>query len=133
MMLSLTSVGLWQRPLRSRGLAYALLILIGFTSTVGLTHRHGSRQPKLSPNTVSFTRTSSLPQVNAPASTTRDSSRSSDCLICQFQQNLSSAEVFTPEAVHAATGSAAVFRQTSLIVLSKTRRVGHGRAPPTTS
>jgi len=115
---------------RSRALAYLLLILIGFSSTVGVTHHHG--RTNLSPPTTSSTIHSPLAEVSIPSSTTRDPVKSGDCLVCQFQQTLSNAEIFTPEVLPAPTGSAPVFRVLAVAFHSKTRSTGQGRAPPVT-
>src|SRR5690349_22097768 len=96
MRVRLSLVNHCQRASKSRALAYVLLILVAFSSTVGLAHRHGSLSRNPSQTTFSFTETNSPVQINVPSSTTQDPVRPDDCLICHFQQSLSSAEIFTP-------------------------------------
>src|SRR5690242_4390161 len=105
MTVRLQPVNLYRRASRSHALAYVLLALIGFTSTVGLTHRHGSlsRNPS---QTTFFTETSDSANINGPSSTTQEPGRPGDCTVCQFQRTLSNAEIFTPAILAAITESA---------------------------
>ena len=128
----LPSVNYHQRACRSRALAYVLLILVGFSSTVGLAHRHGSLSRNPSQTTVSLTEANTSVKINVPASTTQDPVRSGDCLVCHFQQSLSSAEIFTPVVLAGLTESTSVISQVSVSVLSRTQTLVKGRAPPIT-
>ena len=131
MTVRLQSVNHSQHASRSRALAYVLLILIGFSSTVGLAHRHGL-STNLSQTRFSLTETNASPTINVPPSTTQDPVQSGDCLVCHFQQSLSSAEIFTPVVLAALTGSASVIQTLSASFLSRTQSIAQGRAPPTT-
>ena len=132
MIVRLQSVNHRRRVYRSRALAYVLLILVGFSSTVGLAHRHGSLARNASQTTSSFTETNTSVKINLPSSTTQDPVRSGDCLVCHFQQSLSSAEIFTPVVLAALTGSTSVIPQLSVSFLSRTQSFVKGRAPPIT-
>lgn len=121
-----------RRVARSRAVAYVLLVLIGFSSTVGLTHRHGSLLRNPSQTTFSFTESSASAKINVPSSTTQDPSRSGDCPVCQFQRTLSNAEIFTPVVLANLTASPFVILQLSVSFLSRTESIVQGRAPPIT-
>jgi hypothetical protein len=131
MTLSLQSLNLQRRVSRSRALAYVLLALIGFSSTVGLTHRHGSlsRNPS---QTTFFTETSDSAKINVPSSTTQEPARPGDCPVCQFQRTLSNAEIFTPTILSAITASVFISPQLSVSFVSKAQSIAQGRAPPIT-
>ena len=133
MIVRLQSVNHWRRVARSRALAYVLLVLIGFSSTVGLTHRHGNlpRNPSQQ-TTFSFTETSDSANINVPSSTTQDPTRSGDCPVCQFQRTLSNAEIFTPVLLAVVTESAFVIPQLSVSFVSRAQSIVQGRAPPIT-
>ena len=119
-----------RRALCSRVLIYVLLVLFGYGSTFGLAHRHGNPSPKISqPNTYSIT--NSLAARDGSTSTTNHP-KSSDCLVCQFQQSLSNAEIFTAVVIHASTTSPAIVRIVAVSFLSNTRTTRQGRAPPVT-
>ena len=87
MTVRLQSVNYRPRVARSRALAYVLLTLIGFSSTLGLTHRHGrlSRNPS---QTTFFAETSDSAKINVPSSTTQEPAQPGDCPVCQFQRTL---------------------------------------------
>src|SRR5689334_14733736 len=127
----LQSVSYRPRVARSRALAYLLLILVGFSSTVGLTHRHGSlsRNPS---QTTFLTETSDSAKINVPSSTTQEPDRPGDCPVCQFQRTLSNAEIFTPVILTSITASAFVTPQLSVSFVSRAQSIVQGRAPPTT-
>jgi len=107
-------------------LAYVLLFLFAYGATTQAVHSHGIISGGVPAATADALRDSS------GTSSTKGPARSSDCLVCQFQQSLSSAETFTPllEAVPAA--SALVIQAPSVSFLSLTRSTGQGRAPPFT-
>ena len=115
---------------RSRVLTYLLLVLVGYGSTFGLTHRHGNLSPKISqPNAYSIT--NSLAARDGSTSTTNHP-KWGDCLVCQFQQSLSNAELFTPLVIHASTTSPSKIRVVAVSFLSNIRSARQGRAPPVT-
>jgi hypothetical protein len=118
-----------RRTRSSRVLIYVLLVLVGYGSTFGLTHRHGNLSPKISqPNSYSIT--DSLAARDGTTSTTHP--KSGDCLVCQFQQNLSNAETFTPLVIHASTKSPSIIRIVTVSFLTNTRTTRQSRAPPVT-
>jgi len=120
-----------QRAHCSRVLVYVLLVLVGYGSTFGLTHRHGNLSPKISqPDTYSIT--DSLAARDGTTSTANHP-KSSDCLVCQFQQNLSNAEIFTPVVIPGSATSPSIIRVVALSFLSNNRTTRQGRAPPVTS
>jgi len=127
----LQSVNYRSRVARSRALAYVLLALIGFSSTLGLTHRHGSHSRNPSQTTF-FTETSDSAKINVPSSTTQEPARPGDCLVCQFQRTLSNAEIFTPAILAAITASAFISPQLSVSFVSRAHSIAQGRAPPIT-
>ena len=131
MTVKLQSVNHRQYASSLRALAYVLLILVGVSSTVGLAHRHGSLSRNPSQTTFSFTETNTSVKINVPSST-QDPVRSGDCLICHFQQSLSSAEISTPVVLAALTGSTSVIPQLSVSFLSRAQSLVKGRAPPIT-
>src|ERR1051325_7670364 len=130
MTVRLQSVNYRPRVARSRALAYALLALIGFSSTVGLTHRHGSLSGNPSQTTFSFTETSDSANINVPSSTTQEPTRPGDCPVCQFQRTLSNAEIFTPQLLPAITASVFISPQLSVSFVSRAQSIAQARAPP---
>src|SRR6266850_137472 len=119
-----------QRARCSRVLTYLLLVLVGYGSTFGLTHRHGIFSPKISqPDAYSLTNSLTARDVTT---STPNHPRSGDCLVCQFQQSLSNAEIFTPAVIHASTTSPSIIRVVAVAFLSNLRSTGQGRAPPVT-
>jgi hypothetical protein len=121
-----------QRTQNSRLLSYALLFLFIYSSTAEAVHHHGvvSRSLLAAANTVNDTgavnnsSTPSAPQRSAPAS---------ECLVCQFQQNLSSAEIFTPLLLLAPVTSNQTFPIAAPSFRSATTSTPQGRGPPSIS
>jgi len=128
--LSTSSLHYGQRARWSRVLTYLLLVLVGYGSTFGLAHRHGNLSPKISEQNA-YSITDSLAARDGSTSTTNHP-KSSDCLVCQFQQSLSNAEIFTPVVIHASTTSPSIVRIVSVSFLSNTGTTRQGRAPPVT-
>src|SRR6266536_3685940 len=120
-----------QHARRSRALAYVLLVLIGYGSTLGVTHRHGNLSPRISQPNAYTTITNSLAARDVTTSTT-NRSKSGDCLVCQFQQSLSNGELCTPVVIHASTKSPSIIRVLAVSFLSNIRSTRQGRAPPVT-
>src|SRR5437660_955178 len=73
----------------SRLVSYALLFLFAFGSLTQAGHHHGSVQRDIPAATTGSASSSSTPLP-------RGETQSSECLVCQFQQSLSSAAIFTP-------------------------------------
>src|SRR6267378_1531301 len=73
----------------SRLVSCALLFLFAFGSLTQAGHHHGSVQRDIPAATTGTARSSSTPVP-------RGRTQSSECLVCQFQQSLSSAAIFTP-------------------------------------
>src|SRR6185436_11535060 len=117
MTVRLQSVNYRRRVARSRALAYVLLALIGFSSTLGLTHRHDL--PGNPSQTTFFTERSDSAKINVPSSTTQEPARPGDCPVCQFQRTLSNAEIFTPAILATITASAFVSLQLSISFVSR--------------
>jgi len=119
-----------QRAPGSRLLSYALLFLFVYSSTAEAVHHHGvvSRNlPAATTSTngvVSNSSTPSAPQKSGPAG---------ECLVCQFQQNLSSAEIFTPLLVLAPATSDQTFPVAGIRFRSTTTSTPQGRGPPSIS
>jgi hypothetical protein len=107
-------------------LSYALLLLFVYTSTAAAVHSHTNQQRRASSANSSF-----LTDQNAPTQTRR-SAPSNECLACQFQQNLSNADLFTPHLILSAAVFLPVSDTTAVSFSSLSRTTGHGRAPPVT-
>ena len=114
------------RPYLARLLSYVLVVLVAYGSTAEAVHSHGALSrgvlPAAADTVLDAGGTSS---TNTPV-------RFSDCLVCQFQQNLSSAELFTPPLESATEASASIIQVPSVSFRSLVRSTGQGRAPPVT-
>jgi len=113
----------------SRLLSYALLFLFVFSSTAEAVHHHGVARNVLAAATTTEADSGALSTSSNP-STPQRSSPTSECLVCQFQQNLSSAEIFTPLLVLAPVTSDQRFHITAAIFRSATTSTPQGRGPP---
>jgi hypothetical protein len=115
---------------RSRLVAYVLLGLVSYGATLGLTHRHGNVLRSISQPAYA-TLTNSLTARDPTTSTTSDR-KLGDCTVCQFQQNLSNAEIFTPVVIRTSLTSASITPPVGVPFLSSFRSTRQGRAPPAT-
>jgi hypothetical protein len=104
--------------------SYVLLFLITFSSTA--VHTHGNLPANSQRITVN------LATSDGPGST-GGPQRASDCVVCQFQRNLSSTALFNPVLVLAPVTSPATSTAPIVSYLSTHRTAGRGRAPPLTS
>jgi len=119
-----------QRASRSRVVIYVLLGLISYGATFGLTHRHGNALRSVS-QPATATTTNSLAEGDLTNSTTNHPNPG-DCLVCQFQQSLSNAELFTPVVISTSVTSASITPPVGVPVLARSRSTSQGRAPPAT-
>jgi hypothetical protein len=108
-------------------LSYVLLFLFAYGSTAEAVHSHGNI-PRGLPAAMA-----DLVRDGGGTSSTKSPARSGDCLVCQFQENLSSAELFTPQLVLGPATSASVLHVSLVSFRSLIRSTGQGRAPPVTS
>ncbi len=120
----------FQRASRARVVTYVLLGLISYGATLGLTHRHGNVLRSISQPAYATT-TNSLAAGDLTPSTTNHPNPG-DCLVCQFQQSLSNAEIFTPVVISTSVTSAPITPPVGVPVLANSRSTSQGRAPPVT-
>jgi hypothetical protein len=112
----------------ARLLAFVLLALVAYTTTVEAAHHHGN---------LLLDRAG----INAPAfsnsgdadSSLKDSQSHGDCLICQFQQHLSISLFNTPPQIVAPLAQATETPAVEVSYLSQSDTPRRGRAPPSTS
>ncbi|MDQ2855018.1 MAG: hypothetical protein M3R68_01720 [Acidobacteriota bacterium] len=110
-----------------RVLSYVLLFLFAYGTTTEVVHSH-----RTIPRGIPAAESGFL-QDSGGTSSTRQTAQSGDCLVCQFQQNLSSAELFIPSLVFAAATTSSPLRTQLTSFLSQARSPGQGRAPPAIS
>jgi hypothetical protein len=108
-------------------LSYALLFLFVYSSTAEAVHHHGVVSRNLAAATSAVSDTGAVSNSSTPSAPQRSGS-ASECLVCQFQQNLSSAEIFTPLLVLAPATSDQKFP-----IRSATTSTPQGRGPPSIS
>ena len=111
----------------SRLLSYALLFLFIYSSTAQAVHNHG-KVVRGVPAAAGF-----VLNDGSTTSSTKGPATAGECLVCQFQQNLSSAEIFTPLIVLAPAVSPEIVSSPAASFRSIARSTGQGRAPPVTS
>jgi len=116
-----------RRARSARVLSYVLLVIFAYGTTTEAIHSHGTI-PRGTPAA-----TSGFLQDGGGTSSTKLPAKSSECLVCQFQQNLASGELFTPLLVFAAATASSPIRSQAVSFLSRTRSTGQGRGPPVTS
>jgi hypothetical protein len=110
-----------------RLLSYVLLFLFAYGTTIEVVHSH-----RAIPRGAPAAESGFLQDSGGPSST-RQTAQSGECLVCQFQQNLSSAELFTPLLVFAAATTSSPVSTQVVSFLSQARSPGQGRAPPVIS
>lgn len=116
-----------RRARSARLLSYALLFLFAYNTTAEAVHNHRNTARTITAATSGFlTDGGGLTQRRAPAQT-------GECLVCQFQQNLSSVELFTPLLVLVPANTLPVSGVAAVSFLSLTTSTGQGRAPPVIS
>jgi hypothetical protein len=123
---SFSILSLSRRARPARLLSYALLFLFAYNATVEAVHNHRKffgPAPAATGTVLS----------DDGSTETRRSTTSIECLVCQFQQNLSSVELFTPQLVLAPSTSLPVSGVASVSIQSLSRSTGQGRAPPVNS
>jgi hypothetical protein len=113
-----------QRARSAQLVSFVLLFLITYGSTA--VHHHGNLPPQNQTVTVNLA-------TNDGSSSTGDSQRASDCVVCHFQRNLSSTAFFSSSLVMALVTEQAVSSSPIVFYLSTLRIAGRGRAPPFTS
>ncbi|HXD32953.1 MAG TPA: hypothetical protein VN643_17645 [Pyrinomonadaceae bacterium] len=116
-----------RRAQATRLLSLALLVLVAYSTTFEAVHTHKN----LLRSTPAAT-TASINDSNAP-SQTRAQNPAGECLACQFQQNLSNAELLAPPTINGPAVFHAVAVSAPLSINSLSQRTGYGRAPPVTS
>ena len=122
----LSILDLSRRARSTRLLSYALLFLVAYSTTVEAVHTHKNLlagSTEVSSACLSDSNAPTQPRTQSPAG---------ECLACQFQHNLSSAELFTPLLILAPVASRPVTSTAVVEVSSLSPRTGHGRAPPVT-
>src|SRR5215472_3476116 len=107
-----------------RVVALALLICICFGSAVEVLHHHGWSG---APGTASA---SEVLKSTGGSTTYRTGISQNDCLVCQFQRNLSSATFFGPVVLSTLTTSHARPSTVVLWYRSAIAATRCGRAPP---
>jgi hypothetical protein len=120
-----------QRARLSRLLTYGLLILIAYSSSVGVAHRHDGLSTR-SPQSVAFAATD-LPAVVDLSRSSNGPLKLGECQICQFRQSLSNGGIFTAVLTQAPTASCPVASSLAVSVSSSTQTPSQGRAPPAIS
>jgi len=114
-------------------LSYALLFLFVYSSTTEAVHHHGVVSRNLpAAATGAASDPGALSNSSTPSAPQRSSS-AGECLVCQFQQNLSSAETFTPLLVLAPAASDQTFPIAAAVFRSATTSTPQGRGPPSIS
>jgi|SRR5438105_7067061 len=121
------SVGNFRRALWVRGLSYVLLFLFVYASTAEAVHTHGNNLPAASAIT-----NVNVADSSEGSTSTKHTSNSGECVVCQFQQSLSSAVLYTPLLLLAPqefhnVASFATAQHTSAAINTQ-----QGRAPPFT-
>ncbi len=117
-----------ERSITSRTIAFLLLLLVVFGSTVEAAHRHGALS-QLDKSSL----TTSVTNQDASTDLAGRSLRCHDCLICQLHQNFA-ATLVTAHTQGAALPSREQFLEAARIALqSRVNSPGRGRAPPLTS
>ena len=116
----------------SRVLSYLLLFLISYGSSTEIFHHHGLASEK--PNAAESDGSTS---ANLFSDTERNNSSSRtplerDCLVCQFQRGLSSAAIFAPSLILAATDVRPGVSANPITHDSLSTTSSRGRAPPVT-
>jgi hypothetical protein len=123
----LTLLDLSRRVRSARWLSYVLLFLVAYTTTVEAVHTHRNlSRPGLAVETEI--------KVDADGpSQTRTQAPANECVACQFQRNLSNAELFSNELVLEPAISTPIPSISIVFVNSVSLATGHGRAPPVIS
>jgi hypothetical protein len=123
----LSILDLSRRVRATRLLSFALLILVAYGTTVEAIHTHRNL---LRSNEAA---SSACLHEGDGSTQSRAQSQAGECLACQFQQNLSSAELFTPHLVLAPAVSLPASISSPVSFNSHSQSTGQGRAPPITS
>src|SRR5437588_12264394 len=84
-------VGDFRNALCVRSLTYALLLLFAYGSTAEALHNHGNILAG-----ASETDAISVSESREGTTSSNDRPQAGDCVLCQFQQSLSSAAMFSP-------------------------------------
>jgi len=114
-------------------LSYALLFLFIYSSTAEAVHHHGVVSRDLPAAATSTIDDAGAVSNSSTPTTPQRSGAAGECLVCQFQQNLSSAESFTPLLVLAPPASEQTFSITVAVLFSVTTSTAPGRGPPSIS
>jgi len=108
----------------ARMMALALLICICFSSAVEVLHHHGGSNAPVSASS------SEVLKSTSSTGTYRLGIAPNDCLVCQFQRNLSSTTFFGPVVLAAITTSQPTPSTVVLVYRSAIATTRSGRAPP---
>ena len=126
----------FHRPLtRVRILAFLLLASLAWGAIAEVTHRHNGQKISRSRQSLStpIANSQAGTEVGSSETQTFKSSVSSQCTLCQLQQNLS-ATLFGPTLQLAAPESLSVsFAVQKISTLSSSALIPDGRAPPVNS
>jgi hypothetical protein len=115
-----------QPTLFARVSAFVLLVLVAYGAIAGAAHSHGTVTPQLRPGATEPTVSSS----NDPNSSSKQSPKSGDCLVCQLQQHLYSGLLSALPHVAPPLTQFAFARPTGTRCSTQTYAPRRGRAPP---
>ena len=116
----------WRRARSARALSCLLLLLITYSATLGVIHRHGTIEPLRV--AAEATAKSAEGQTGPPSS--RLPFNPGDCSICQFQRQLDGGLLYTPVFVLLPESQPAPAHVAPASYLSATSTPRRGRAPP---
>jgi hypothetical protein len=119
-------------PRSARFLSYALLFLFVYTSTAEVVHHHGAGSRNLVLSVANASDNTGEVNSSAPSSSQKPGT-TTECLVCQFQQNLSGAEIFTPLLLLAPAATEPGLPVSLPFFRSATISTPRGRGPPSIS
>ena len=121
---NLSILNISRRVQSARWLSCALLLLVAYSTTAEAVHSHKNLGQPIQSAESRLVTTSDGP------SQSRGQIQSGECLACQFQQTLSSAEFFSPQLILAPVVSTPAASYSAVSVKTFSLSTGHGRAPP---
>jgi hypothetical protein len=114
-----------EHTLFPRLLAFVLLALVAYTTTVEAAHNHGNFSLDRPGNTAS-----AISNYGDADSTLKESQAYGDCLICQLQQYISTSLFSTPPQIVAPLAEATETPAVEISYFSQSNTPPRGRAPP---
>jgi DUF2946 family protein len=112
---------------RARFVTYALLLLITYGSTFEAAHKHGNGPLN------AITAQSSVADLGNGKSPAGRSVPGTECLLCQFHQQLSTSVTSNPQLLSAPVSQGTATARSILSYASASHTPRRGRAPPITS